>query len=176
MLKKAALFLFAIMNSNFKESYWNKNKFKLRRSIRRKHTLPNYKCRFKPFFDPLSDQKLYKSHIDEILLKNAANTASNTSEPATNPASSNPTQATDPVLPTSSTSGDSATEVMANKPGISNIQYRQLCEKIGFDLTSVGQLVIHLKFCDRLPESLYSLNLPQLSNQTSQPSIAGMSC
>lgn len=47
---------------------------KLRRSVRRKHTLPNYKCRFKPFFDQIYNQNMFKSSIDEILLKNAAAT------------------------------------------------------------------------------------------------------
>jgi len=49
-------------------------------------------------------------------------------------------------------------------------QYRKLCEKLGFDLTSKGRLNLKLKFCDRLPEALYSMNLPAanqpLSHQT----------
>ncbi|CAF0799003.1 unnamed protein product [Brachionus calyciflorus] len=44
----------------------------LRRSIRRKHTLPNYKIRFKPFFETLYNQKLYKSQLSENL-KNKKN-------------------------------------------------------------------------------------------------------
>lgn len=41
----------------------------IRRSIRRKHTLPNYKIRFKPFFEIIYNQKLYKSDLSDFLAK-----------------------------------------------------------------------------------------------------------
>ncbi|RNA42097.1 PDZ domain-containing 8, partial [Brachionus plicatilis] len=41
----------------------------IRRSIRRKHTLPNYKIRFKPFFEILYNQKLYKADLADFLDK-----------------------------------------------------------------------------------------------------------
>lgn len=47
----------------------------IRRSIKRKHTLPNYKIRFKPFFQILYNQKLYKSDLSEYMLKKKSNTA-----------------------------------------------------------------------------------------------------
>ena len=61
---------------------------------------------------------------------------------------------------------------------VNNLQYRKLCNKLGFDLTSFGQLTIKLKACDRLPESLYSINLPQIQQSSQQkqqdPTVAGL--
>ncbi len=51
---------------------------------------------------------------------------------------------------------------------VNNLQYRKLCNKLGFDLTSFGHLTIKLKACDRLPESLYSINLPQIQQSSQQ--------
>ena len=49
-----------------------------------------------------------------------------------------------------------------------NAHYRRLCDKLNLDLTSVGELKISLKHCDRLPESLFTLNLPPTATQSPQ--------
>ncbi len=54
------------------------------------------------------------------------------------------------------------------KNSFNSYQYRKLCEKLGFDLTSVGQLIVNLKVCDRLPEALCSFNMPQYQPQNQQ--------
>ena len=116
-----------------------------------------------------------------MLLKNAANSASSgvdlnssKSNIVNNP-SQNPTldQNSDAISANNSLNSNSNknklesfdAKILKNSQGV---QYRKLCQKIGFDLTSVGQLMVNLKFCDRLPEFLYSLNLP--TNQTTQSS------
>lgn len=53
-----------------------------------------------------------------------------------------------------------------------NYQYRKLCQKLGFDLTSKGKLKIKLDLCEKLPEALYSLNFPVLSQQSLQTNTA----
>ncbi len=53
---------------------------------------------------------------------------------------------------------------------INNLQYRKLCSKLGCDLTSFGQLVVNFKSCDRLPESVYSINLPHMQQSSSSTS------
>jgi hypothetical protein len=113
---------------------------------------------------------LYKTHIDEMLLKNAANSEANINDQSKISNNSNIEQNSD-------TSTNTNVNIIENTDSKkfkhkSDIQYRKLCDKIGFDLTNVGQLVVNLKSCDRLPESLYSLNFPQLTNQISQPTIA----
>lgn len=177
----------------------------LRRSIRRKHTLPNYKVRFKPFFDPVYNQSLYKTFIDEILSKTGANkkadaesttpsdarsplNLSNDSNASSNSADNSSSSIqllkekldenlnTDPKK-TSNERPESKLKLNLNssynKSVVTSIQYRKLCDKLGYDLTSVGQLVVSLKLCDRLPESLYSLNMQTaLQSQTANPQSA----
>ena len=55
-----------------------------------------------------------------------------------------------------------------DKNSFNSYQYHKLCEKLGFDLTSVGQLIVNLKVCDRLPEALCSFNMPQQQQQQQQ--------
>jgi hypothetical protein len=116
---------------------------------------------------------LYKTHIDEILLKSASNAEANNQDQSKISNNSNLDRTSDVSFNT--TSKTNITNVIENKDSNKfkfnqDIQYRKLCEKIGFDLTNVGQLVVNLKSCDRLPESLYSLNFPQITNQTTHPS------
>ena len=54
-------------------------------------------------------------------------------------------------------------KISAKAHTASNFQYAKLCDKLGFDLTSKGELFVRLDSCDRLPEAIYSLNLPQLN-------------
>jgi hypothetical protein len=98
----------------------------LRRSIRRKHTLPNYKIRFKPFFELLYNEKLYKSNVQEFLHKQQKKQENG---PKDKPSKH------------------------ADCP-----EYEKFSRLIGNDLTSIGQLNVSLKTCDRLPEALYTLN------------------
>lgn len=130
----------------------------MRRSIRRKHTLPNYKIRFKPFFEPVYNQKLYSSQIDKLMRENSSKSETISTKSEEN-------KKLDPK---------------DDKSSNQNLQYTKLCEKLGFDLASVGQLHIQLKTCDRLPEALYSINLNQAqtalpvktADQTTQPVIS----
>ena len=116
---------------------------------------------------------MYKTHIDEILLKSASNAEANNQDQSKISNNSNLDRTSDASINT--TSKTTITNVIENNDANKfkfnqGIQYRKLCEKIGFDLTNVGQLVVNLKSCDRLPESLYSLNFPQITNQTTHPS------
>lgn len=71
---------------------------------------------------------------------------------------------------------DLATRLKIDKSANKLFRYRQLCEKIGTDLTTVGRLVVNLKMCDRFPEALYSLNAaaPAITSTAAaqQPSAA----
>lgn len=155
--------------------------------------MPNYKVRFKPFFEPLYDHSLYKTNIDEILLRNAtkdleeeqleaeegllAARRSSSYEDDTGGTNFGGSEAT---LRGSSSSNDLksvmaaaekksvkkklvaadlATRLKIDKSANKLFRYRQLCEKIGMDLTTVGRLSVSLKICDRFPEALYSLNV-----------------
>lgn len=146
--------------------------------MRRKHTLPNYKVRFKPFFEPLYDQSLYKSHIDEILLKNASRIEEDDDETTRTkktgddgtPNGGETDEKIDQALTTTAAESkrgskkknakmDLAARLKIDKSANKSFRYRKLCEKMGMDLTTVGRLTVSLKMCDRLPEALYSINI-----------------
>jgi hypothetical protein len=171
---------------------------KLRKSIRRKHTLPNYKCRFKPFFEQIYSQSLYKENMEQFLLKNSPDQVELSGGEA-NEEKKNDAEGSDTLKSNSLTSlndvlhsKNSNTNLLGDDTGsvhiseleaekrakrrniLNNIQYKRLCEKLGCDLTSIGQLNVRLKFCDRLPEALYSLNYQQ-HNQSQQQSLTNAS-
>jgi len=182
----------------------------LRKSVRRKHTLPNYKCRYKPFFDQIYTQNLYKANIDEMLLKNSTSTTntdpfikqhsniSNSSESSTinsnvgmpksvsmnsicneDIALTNIQQQLnelqtigisvngEPIVAQNEITKLPTSLKPLNSDKNTSYQYRKLCEKLGFDLTTVGELLINFKHCDRLPEALYSLNQQHQINAVS---------
>ena len=140
----------------------------LRRAVRRKHTLPNYKCRYKPFFDQIYNQNLYKADLDELLRKQ-----SDTED--TDTLGSSPSEEIFAEKVTSpfekKRGGKSLT--LRNSVKLKSIstsyQYQKLCDKLGYDLTSKGKLNVHLASIDRLPEALYSLNLTVLSQPNHNP-------
>lgn len=147
------------------------------------------------FFDAIYNQSLYKTHIDEILKKKNLVSESSVND-VDNPEeegliNSNPVDVTDNIpnnlenlLLKNKKTNDQSFQKLSKKvlaeinsvkkikssSIVNNLQYRKLCEKLGCDLTSVGQLTVTFKFCDRLPEALYSLNLPQIA--TVQPQTA----
>lgn len=130
----------------------------LRRAVRRKHTLPNYKCRYKPFFDQIYNQNLYRADLDELLRKRSSSEANG---PLTRDESSSKDKVTGLEKPKSLTLKNAG----RLKSISTSYQYQKLCDKLGFDLTSRGKLSIYLADIERLPEALYSLNLPVLSQQ-----------
>lgn len=142
----------------------------LRRSIRRKHTLPNYKCRYRPFFDQIYAQNLYKTDLDELLRKRS-NSETTSDDPFGKDSDDTHYQMSDQSSKTKSRKNIEKPKslTLKNKANLNSIntsyQYKKLCEKLGFDLTSKGKLTIKLQTCDRLPEALYSLNLPALNQQ-----------
>ena len=109
-------------------------------------------------------QNLYKADLDNILFKKSKeeNDLSNSNanaEPAVGKSIDDTIKEMHPKLASDKTSTKANTA--------SNFQYAKLCDKLGFDLTSKGELVVRLDSCDRLPEAIYSLNLPQLNQANS---------
>jgi hypothetical protein len=141
----------------------------LRRSVKRKHTLPNYKCRFKPFFEPIYTQSLYKNNLEKFLLENGIET--NTPTPSQSHSQSSTTTTSNPITNNEESleAKRKSLETIKNKNS-TNPSYRSLCSKLGYDLTSQGHLRIKLKSCDRLPDFLYSINstLVDKTNNTEQ--------
>ena len=175
----------------------------MRRSVRRKHTLPNYKCRFKPFFDQIYNQNLFKANIDDMLFKTSTNnheiqkqsssnmttnetnklprSVSNSSIDTENIALTNiqqqlnelsiPLNGSDLSDKPVATPMEEMNPILKSFDRNSSYQYRKLCEKLGFNLTTICQLVVNYKICDRLPEALYGLNLPQYQLLSTQQQI-----
>lgn len=135
----------------------------LRRAVRRKHTLPNYKCRYKPFFDQIYNQNLYRADLDELLRKKSSSEASD-------PAQTDENSLEDKIEKPKSLTLKNAGKL---KSISTSYQYQKLCDKLGFDLTSRGKLSIYLTDIERLPEALYSLNLPVLSQQQQAVNLSG---
>lgn len=150
--------------------------FQLRRSIRKKYTLPNYKIRYKPFFTPMYDNTLYKSHVNDLLIKLLANSGNQdlSSKPIeadtvslnNNSAAEANTPTTPAIDETDSNQNQvalikqsSAIKKPINDAKRVNILYKHLCEKIGVDLASYGRLEVNLGELGHLPEALYSLNM-----------------
>ncbi len=143
----------------------------LRRSIKRKHTFPNYKCRFKPFFDPLYDHKLYKSELDEYIRKKEKNESVVSSDLHPEDSSNGVSIRNDPEMAVNLVDG--ASNEARNDAAIKfhkseSLEYRKLCEKIGFDLTSTGKLDVKLIKFDRLPDTIYTINIANASSTQSQ--------
>lgn len=144
----------------------------LRRSIKRKHTFPNYKCRFKPFFDPVYDHKLYKSELDEYIRKNEKNEFVVSSDLHTQDPSHSSVLRNDSDMPLNpaldAASNEAKIDTAKKFHKVESIEYRKLCEKIGFDLTSTGKLNVKLVKCDRLPDTIYTMNIANASSTQSQ--------
>ena len=152
--------------------------------MRKKYTMPNYKIRFKPFFEPVYDQSLFKSHINNILLKllnskfNNLSTDNTPTESESNgggainsaAASSENENNISNLFSSSAQSKSSMTSKKSNAEALkadfiknakkTSILYESLCQKLGgVDLASVGRLEVSFNSLEKLPEALYSLNL-----------------
>jgi hypothetical protein len=154
--------------------------------------------RFKPFFEPLYDQSLYKSYVNEILVKllynnekttelNSDKTNDNNSDTfnynrESSDIASSSLSASELVLSGQNDKTFRRSDLNANNNNKKNenifkemhknknkhnILYEQMCLKMGIDVASTGQMEICFKLCDKLPETLYSLNYNTLTNSPS---------
>ena len=119
---------------------------------------------------------MYKNNIDEMMSANLKQESGISRDTSLNSIRSEDVKSTvgsEPQSPVES--NNSTTSLIKINQDIkslglnTNAQYRRLCDKLGMDLSSVGELTVHLKHCDRLPESLFSISVPQFPSQVTSP-------